>query len=431
MKVCLVSAAEDPYWQSCRAITNGLRLAYQRLGSGFEVIEHRISVRASDKAVGEAARKILDDAPDTIAFLDTWPFYGQLLSELARAYSKKRSRPFLRFHAYGDFTLKSGQWLSWERSIAVFRAEWACASEAQRGLVATLAGSGAGAWICPFPVDLDAFSPSRSQRSETRKALGVASSETLVLYTGRLSLQKNVIAAARAFSLTSPEFQKRAWFYFVGDFDDFNAPFADAPFRRGGFHERWQAELKSLPPATRQRIRFVSGMPNLELSRMYNAADVFCSLSLVHDEDFGMAPAEAAACGLPLVLTGWGGYLGFRDLKLGGAWIPVTLESSGPAFDLAQVARALEEHAKPSQSDRLRQARCAERGLSVRAVARLIRERTRDSSRLCRFEGFSPMMKELSSYFDPVSKALIYPDAPHGVAKGSVYEAIYQNYVSP
>lgn len=427
MKISLVSLAEISPWQSCRSITQGLRLAYRRMGKTFEIREHLVSGHSSEKSIRDRAREISDGKPDLIAFLDTWPFYGALLFELSRIYERK-PRPTLRFHTYGDFTLKAGQWLSWEGKLRQFPVEWVCASEAQKGLVETLTGPGEGrVWVCPFPVPVENFAPSPAQRLRWRKILGIGPKEICLLYTGRFSLQKNVAAACKAFSFTSRDFQRRAQFFFVGDPDDINMPFAGPIVTRGRFYENWREEISALPQALRSRIHLLPGMPNLALAGLYNAADAFCSLSLVHDEDFGMAPAEAAACGLPLILTEWGGYQGFRNMKLDGSWIPVTLRDGSPEFCLSRVTAALESVTRRSQAARLSQARKVSDLLSVPAIGGILRAHT---SRLnpCPFHGFSPMMRNLSSYFDPHSKALIYPLEP---GKGSTYEAIYQNYISP
>src|SRR5207237_9139361 len=44
-----------------------------------------------------------------------------------------------------------------------------------------------------------------------------------------------------------------------------------------------------------------------ELAELYGAADIFASLTLHHDENFGFAQVEAMSSGLPVVCTDWGG----------------------------------------------------------------------------------------------------------------------------
>lgn len=65
--------------------------------------------------------------------------------------------------------------------------------------------------------------------------------------------------------------------------------------------------FQELPTSIQKRIFFKGSVPHKDLNLFYNAADLFVSLSLHHDEDFGMSVAEAMATGLPCVLTDWGG----------------------------------------------------------------------------------------------------------------------------
>jgi hypothetical protein len=44
-----------------------------------------------------------------------------------------------------------------------------------------------------------------------------------------------------------------------------------------------------------------------ELAGLYHVSDIFITLTTHPDENFGFAPIEAMACGLPVVATAWGG----------------------------------------------------------------------------------------------------------------------------
>lgn len=51
-------------------------------------------------------------------------------------------------------------------------------------------------------------------------------------------------------------------------------------------------------------------MDNMEpagLRNLYSAADAVVNLTLLHDENFGLAQVEAMGCGTPVVGTNWGG----------------------------------------------------------------------------------------------------------------------------
>ena len=64
-----------------------------------------------------------------------------------------------------------------------------------------------------------------------------------------------------------------------------------------------------------EHVTFVGGRMGQELADLYAAADVLVNCSLYHRENFGMAQAEAQACGLPVVCSAWGG---FKDVVRAG-----------------------------------------------------------------------------------------------------------------
>jgi rhamnosyl/mannosyltransferase len=85
-----------------------------------------------------------------------------------------------------------------------------------------------------------------------------------------------------------------------------------------------------------ERVLMPGAIPNEELSRWYNACDVFALPSTLRSESFGVASLEAMACGLPVVTTdlGTGTTLYNRD--------GVTGRVVAPGDDIA-LARAIEE----------------------------------------------------------------------------------------
>jgi hypothetical protein len=62
-------------------------------------------------------------------------------------------------------------------------------------------------------------------------------------------------------------------------------------------------------------ITFTGPLLGEELAGLYAAADVVVSASVYHRENGGLAPAEAQACGVPVVCTAWGG---FKDVVQDG-----------------------------------------------------------------------------------------------------------------
>jgi glycosyltransferase involved in cell wall biosynthesis len=134
--------------------------------------------------------------------------------------------------------------------------------------------------ICSLGVDTDLFSPaldaaSRRHREELRKHLGFSNTDIVCIYTGRFSKDKNPACLARAIDLLS---RKRQPFHglFVG-----NGP---------------QSEVEVIRSATACSIHHF--VPFDQLPGFYRAADIG-----VWPRQESTSQLDAAACGLPLVLS--------------------------------------------------------------------------------------------------------------------------------
>ncbi len=64
-----------------------------------------------------------------------------------------------------------------------------------------------------------------------------------------------------------------------------------------------------------QAVRWMGVLPAYELRKLYCIADIFVTMTTHPDENFGFAPVEAMACGLPVVASAWGG---LKDTVLEG-----------------------------------------------------------------------------------------------------------------
>jgi glycosyltransferase involved in cell wall biosynthesis len=130
-------------------------------------------------------------------------------------------------------------------------------------------------------VDTELFRPDRHSRVMRHRVGG--RSATVLLYVGRLSREKGleVLAAAhRRAAQSRPEIE----LVLVGE----------GPYR---------AELAGLLAGTRHR--FLGPLTGRELASAYASADVFCLPS--RTETFGQVVLEAAASGLPVIVTDRGG----------------------------------------------------------------------------------------------------------------------------
>ncbi|REJ77689.1 MAG: glycosyltransferase family 1 protein [Acidobacteria bacterium] len=147
-------------------------------------------------------------------------------------------------------------------------------------------------FICPRGVDADQFSEERKS-PEIRKAMiekaGIPKDSIVLLYAGRISPEKNIGLLAETMKLLSKDEES-----------DFRLLVAGA-----GPQEDWlrsQAE-KHMPG----RIKLLGHLDKDTLAGYYANADVFMHPN--PKEPFGIAPLEAMASGVPVVVPNAGGLL--------------------------------------------------------------------------------------------------------------------------
>ena len=137
---------------------------------------------------------------------------------------------------------------------------------------------GAGS-ICG--VNTERFLPNGSTREIVRKELGTASDAVVCLYLGRLNRDKGVLDLASAFGRITDKHPK-AEFWVVG------------PDEADYFQQ-----MQMLLGSSMSKVKRVGFTPLPE--RFMQAADLFCMPS--YREGFGSSVIEAAACGVPALVS--------------------------------------------------------------------------------------------------------------------------------
>jgi len=134
-------------------------------------------------------------------------------------------------------------------------------------------------------LDEQKFGPDPSP--DTKSELGVPG-KTVFLFVGALSYRKGVHVALRAFAELARD-RNDIVFIIVGSGE------------YGGELQKLADELDIKP-----LVKFIPWLPNEQLPRIYNAADVFLYPSIPHqgwEEQLGYSIAEASLCGLPVIST--------------------------------------------------------------------------------------------------------------------------------
>jgi glycosyltransferase involved in cell wall biosynthesis len=159
--------------------------------------------------------------------------------------------------------------------------------------------------LVPFPYDHDAFYPLDAvERGAARRALGLGDGDRAILYSGRITPEKNVHTLLRIFSVIAAR-DPGAHLVLSGEMhggsvlDMFNVHPT-----RFSYTLLKVTEKLGLPG---ERLHILGPSDTRRTRELYNLADVVVNLTLNPDENFGLAQVEAMACGTPVVCTAWGG----------------------------------------------------------------------------------------------------------------------------
>jgi glycosyltransferase involved in cell wall biosynthesis len=218
--------------------------------------------------------------------------------------------------------------------------------------------------VIPVPVDEMFFRPS-ADPVLLRRRLGVAGDAELIVYVGRINVQKNLHGLLRAFAVLR-QCRPRAHLVLAGPDD------AVVLREFGVTNTGYRAYLDRLVGSLgiSDHVVFTGELQRAELADLFAVGDVACSLSFYHRENFGLALAEAQAAGLAVVASAWGGHRDVVDPDRGHL-VDAVLSDHGIRVDWASaghaMARLLADEGLRQQAGR--SARRWARRFSVEAVA--------------------------------------------------------------
>lgn len=314
-RVALFHSFAESQWVSCQTITSNLVGSLLKALGGHEVKVFDFNQSDNNYDFIKLIKAVHEFRPDRLVFCDHRPQPDFFIKRYLELFSKEEENliPEIFVHVYGDFSLDLKEWKGINDLLVGKRIHFVCASDKQVKLVSNWINSPEGVVSkCPFSVDDKTFYFDPKLRQEIRKKLEVASDETLFLYTGRASLQKNIIELVKLFGKFLVETKSNARLLLAGQFDSIGNDFLGVELGEGHFYWYYHKALMALPEWVRDRIQYVGNLNKDEIRELCCASDYFTSLSVHNDEDFGMSPAEAFCCGLPAILTDWGGYHSFH-----------------------------------------------------------------------------------------------------------------------
>ena len=333
MKIALIFSKKSSLWTSCQRITPNILKLYERQSSYLYPIHFNFHHDINAVECLQMAKKIKDQGIDCMAFLDHSPHPKQLLIPLEFLLGKTEARPKLIFHLYGDFTLYSSYWIELENILKRYKCKFLAASDREQMLVSQFIKAPQNkVFKLPFPVDEKQFKIDNKVRKTARKELNIQEKTPVFLYTGRISLQKNILFLINNFVRASKKAKEPPVLIIAGGFDNIGIPFTGHHPLPHYYSFQFYRHLYNINPK-KIRIEFVGQLSLTQLFKYYNASDYFISLSTHNDEDFGMSPIEAMFCGNRSILTDWGGFASFQTQESFCQMIPVTFSGEKIIID--------------------------------------------------------------------------------------------------
>lgn len=218
--------------------------------------------------------------------------------------------------------------------------------------------------IIPLAVDVPAIraqAQAPGARDSLRQELGLAAEDLMILWVGRLSYfekafpQPMFAAVEQAARRTG----KRLHFALVGWFAN------------------GQEDLELFREAARVHapnvvISVLDGRKSELLARCWAAADVFLSLVDNAQETFGLAPVEAMAAGLPVVVSDWNGYRFTVKDQQEGFLIPTLAAPAGAIAEELAAAHQLGLQSYQNYVGAAAQHTAVAIGLAAEALVKLV-----------------------------------------------------------
>jgi glycosyltransferase involved in cell wall biosynthesis len=188
--------------------------------------------------------------------------------------------------------------------------------------------------VIPVPADAMFFGP-KSDPVLARRGLGVPEDAELIVYPGRINVQKNLHGLLRAFAVLRRS-RPRAHLVLAGPDD--NVALREFGVPNTGYRQYLDRLACAL--GVSGCVTSTGELERAQLADLLAAADLACSLSFYHRENFGLALAEAQAAGLPVVASAWAGHRDVVDPDRGHL-VQAVLTEHGIRVDWASAGHAM------------------------------------------------------------------------------------------
>lgn len=168
--------------------------------------------------------------------------------------------------------------------------------------------------------------------------IDASSHASWLLCVGRLNQQKNVHLTIRVMQALR-DMNRSVGLLIAGKEDASGFP------ELGWDNKGYEQYLKTLVDELhlQEHVHFLGKVSQESMQDLYRMVDVHLTCSTFRTEDFGLAPVEAMAHGVPTVGTSWGGFWDTIQHELTGYRVPVYLTSSGFRVDWMAAAHRVDQ----------------------------------------------------------------------------------------
>jgi glycosyltransferase involved in cell wall biosynthesis len=184
--------------------------------------------------------------------------------------------------------------------------------------------------LLPFAVDVEHFRPrSDGERAEARRGFGLPEDAFVMVYAGRLDIQKGLHLLLLLLARLRREVGE-VRLVLAGRFGQLEIP-ALGLSNRG--YEATLMELADRLGVSRS-LSLTGPLEASELACLYAGCDVYVNASTHQNENFGLAVVEAMSAGLPAVVSHWGGQQDTVEHGRSGFHMPTWMTGRGPRVNL-------------------------------------------------------------------------------------------------
>ncbi len=317
-RVLILLYEEKSLWDSCNDITDGYKKLYE---SCFEHIEY-FTCDSTPDSPAKLNEKIRKNSYNKIIFLDHRIRVPKELYYFVKDKETKKNQ-FI-FHVYGCFINRTEEWRFIRDNLDFCDYNFVAGSLAHKRLVDEVLGT--DVLYIPFVV-LDSKLESEKQIPN----LNIDSKDKVLLYAGRVSPGKNVIALCEIMNTYNESRDKKLHLVVAGSIDDMGGIIGGNDFfPRGTMAYNFAKAITG--------SKYIHYVPYIENKKLlmsyYKRVDGIISLSTMLYEDFGMSIADGLALGKKIICTNWGGYKEFT--KYSDQVISIKVNFSNKNFNVSK-----------------------------------------------------------------------------------------------